>query len=413
MDMKEIKKDFPILDQSIRGHRLVYLDSAATTQKPKIVIEAIQRYYETMNANIHRGVYHLSEISTLAYEETRKKVAAFLGAKDARSIVFTRNATEAINLVAQSWGGKHVGEGDEILLTEMEHHSNIVPWQLLAQKKGAILKYVSVQSNGTLDLNSIDSLISERTKIFAFTHVSNVLGTMNPVKALVEKAHERGVLVLVDGAQGAAHLPVDVSDLGCDFYAFSAHKMLGPTGVGGLYGKLDLLEEMPPMLGGGEMILEVHKEYSTWKSSPEKFEAGTPNIADVIAFSKAIDYLKKITMEVVHQHEKELTQYALARLMELEDFTLYGLKDAQHRAGVISFNYANIHPHDLGTLLDHQGIAIRTGHHCAQLLMRTLQVPATARVSFYIYNTKEDVDAFMLALIKAKEYFNRGTRSAR
>ena len=408
--MWKYPKDFPILDQKIHGHKLTYLDSAATTQKPKVVLEALQNYYETLNANIHRGVYQLSEKATEAYENTRKHVAKFIGARDPSEIIFTRNATEAINLVAYTWGEKNISEGDEILLTEMEHHSNLVPWQLLATRKGAHLKFIPLTDEGTLDLKNLDAFFTPKTKLLAVTHMSNSLGTINPVSKLIEKAHQNQTTVLIDGAQAAAHLKINVSELNADFYAFSAHKMLGPTGVGVLYGKKEILEDMPPFLGGGEMILEVYKDYSTWKPLPEKFEAGTPNIAGVVAFSAALTYLENFGMENLRQHEKELTQYALGRLKELEGLRIFGPMDISLRGGVISFTYLDIHPHDLGTVLDHQGIAIRTGHHCNQLVTRRYDVSATARASFYLYNTKEDVDILIEGLQKAKAYFDRGSK---
>ena len=408
MDMKKLRKDFPILSQKVHGKPLVYLDSAATSQKPTSVIEALSQYYEAMNANIHRGIYALSEEATQAFEATRKKVACFIGAKEERSIIFTNNTTESINLVASSWGRKNIKAGDEILLTQMEHHSNIVPWQLLAQQQGATLKYIPVTADGRLDLSSLDSLLSDRTKLLAVTHMSNVLGTINPIKDLVAKAHAKGILVLVDGAQSAPHFKIDVENLECDFYAFSAHKMLGPTGVGILYGKPQILESMPPFLGGGEMILEVHEDYATWKPIPYKFEAGTPNIGCVIAFAKAIDYLEKIGMDEVREHEKVLTQHALLVLQELEGIKIYGPKDVEVRGGVISFTFSDIHPHDLGQLLDQEGIAIRAGHHCAQPLMRVLDVAATARASFYLYTTTEEIDFLAETLKKARRYFQRG-----
>ncbi len=407
MDVKKIRQDFPILDQKIRGKTLIYFDSAATSQKPKEVIEALDHYYRTLNANIYRGIYYLSEEATEAYERTRRIVATFIGAKDERSIVFTRNATESINLVAQSWGRKNLKEGDEILLTEMEHHSNLVPWQIIANEKGVVLKFISITEEGLLDLSRLDELLTDRTKIFAFTHVSNVLGTINPVKELVQRAHAAGAVVLVDGAQAVPHMKVDVEELGCDFYAFSAHKMLGPTGVGVLYGKPEILQNMPPFLGGGEMIMEVYPQYSTWKEIPFKFEAGTSNIADVIVFSKAIEYLQKVGLDEVRRHEKLITEYALKRLKELGDIHIFGPSNVEIKGGVISFKLDDMHPHDLGTLLDHEGIAIRAGHHCAQLLMRKLDVPATARASFYLYNTKEEVDRFVEVLDRARKYFGR------
>ena len=408
MDIKKIRKDFPILSQKVHGKPLVYLDSAATSQKPTSVIEALADYYKEMNANIHRGIYALSEEATQAFEATRKKVAQFIGAKEERSILFTNNTTESINLVAASWGRKNVKAGDEILLTQMEHHSNIVPWQLLAQSQGAILKYIPLTSEGQLDLSSLDVLLSDRTKILAVTHMSNVLGTINPIKELVAKAHAKGILVLVDGAQAIPHFKIDVGILDCDFYAFSAHKMLGPTGVGVLYGKPHLLESMPPFLGGGEMILEVYEDYATWKPLPHKFEAGTPNIGSVIAFIKAMEYLEKVGLDEIRAHEKTITQHALLALQELEGMTIFGPKNSEVRGGVISFTLSDMHPHDLGQLLDQEGIAIRAGHHCAQPLMRVLGVPATVRASFYLYTTTEEVDFLVETIKKARRYFYRG-----
>lgn len=408
MDVLTLRKDFPILDQTIKGKKLVYLDSAATSQKPKSVIQALSKYYEEINSNIHRGIYYISEEATREYEDTRKKVAEFIGAKEDRTIIFTHNATEAINLVAQSWGRKNIKEGDEILVTEMEHHSNLVPWQLLAQEKGAILKYIPITDDGYLDFSKLDQCLTNKTKLLAVTHVSNVLGTINPVKDLIAKAHAVGAVVLIDGAQAVPHLSVNVADLDCDFYAFSSHKMLGPTGVGVLYGKAYHLETMPPFLGGGEMIMEVHRDYSTWKPIPHKFEAGTPNIGGVIAFKKAIEYLGKVGMHHVREHEESITQYALSQLKEIQGLTIYGPKEIAHKGGVVAFNLKDIHPHDLGTLLDSEGICIRAGHHCAQPLMRRLDVAATARASFYIYNTKDEVNFLVETLEKARRYFSHG-----
>ena len=408
MDAKKIKKDFPILSQKVHEKSLVYLDSAATSQKPLSVIEALSDYYKTLNANIHRGIYYLSEQSTEKFERVRQQVADFIGAPEARTIIFTRNTSESINLVAQAWGRKNLSEGDEILLTEMEHHSNIVPWQLIANEKGVVIRYIPITEEGTLDFSQIDRLLSDKTKIVAVAHVSNVLGTINALDELIEKAHQAGALVVVDGAQAVPHLKVDVGRLDCDFYAFSANKMLGPTGVGVLYGKAELLEAMPPFLGGGEMIMEVHPQYATWKELPWKFEAGTTNFADVIAFSKSMEYLEKIGFEAIREHEKLLSAYALKRLKELGNIRIFGPMDVEKRCGVISFSMAEVHPHDVGTVLDQEGVAIRAGHHCAQILMRKLNVPATARASFYIYNTKEDVDRLIAALEKARGYFRRG-----
>ncbi|MBI4308215.1 MAG: cysteine desulfurase [Chloroflexi bacterium] len=404
MNVQAIRKDFPILARQVRGKPLVYLDNAATTQKPWCVIDALTRYYERSNANVHRAVHALSEEATAAYEEARLKVKEFVNAEAPECIVFVRNTTEAINLVAHAWGRKYVGPGDEILLTEMEHHSNLVPWQLLAQAKGAHLKFIPITPDYTLDMERLDVLLTGRTKIVSVTHMSNVLGTINPVVEIARAAHQAGARVLVDGAQAAPHMPVDVQALGCDFYAFSGHKMLGPTGIGVLYGKRDLLEAMDTFLGGGDMIRQVWPDHSTWNDVPAKFEAGTPNIADAIGLGAAIDYLRGLGMERVREHEVALTQYALDALFALEAVTVYGPSVVRIRGGAVSFNYQDIHPHDLGTVLDREGVAIRAGHHCAQPLMRRLNVAATARASFYIYNTAQEVDILIEALKKAGAY---------
>jgi cysteine desulfurase/selenocysteine lyase len=405
LDVAAIRRDFPILERKVHGKPLVYLDNAATSQKPRQVIDALVRYYENYNANIHRAVHSLGEEATAAYEEAREKVRRFINAPTTESIIFTRNTTEAINLVAYSWGRANIGEGDEILLTQMEHHSNLIPWQQLAKEKGATVRYVPVTEQGTLELNGLEDLFDARTKMMALPHVSNSLGTINPVEKIAVEARRRGVMLLVDGAQGAPHLPVDVHAIGCDFYAFSSHKMLGPTGVGVLYGRKELLEEMEPFLGGGEMIRKVTIEGATWNDLPWKFEAGTPNIADVIAFGAAIDYLEALGMENVRQHEAEITAYALDRMSKIPDITLYGPPDIEQRGGVISFNFSDLHPHDIGTVLDQYGVAIRSGHHCTQPLWRRLGVSGSARASFYVYNTTEEVDKLVDAVKAAREYF--------
>ena len=411
LDVEAIRRDFPILEREIRGHKLVYLDSTATSQKPEVVIEALSHFYRTSNANVHRGVYSLSEESTAAYESTREKVARFIGA-GTEQIVFTRNTTEALNLVAYTWGRANLNEGDEVLITLMEHHSNIVPWQIVCEEKGAVLRYVPLHPDGTLDLSNLDTLLNSRTKLFGFTQMSNVLGTINPVDALVRKAHDVGAVTVVDGAQGAPHLAVNVLDLDVDFYAFSAHKMLGPTGVGVLYGKKELLDAMPPFLGGGEMIGEVHLDHFTWKDPPLKFEAGTPNFADVVAFGAAIDYLADLGMDRIRQHEIAITTYALDEISRLGDgITVFGPQDPMVRGGVVSFAMDGIHPHDIAQVMDWDAICIRAGHHCAQPLMHHLQVPATARASFYLYNTEQEVDIFVDNLKKVGEYFGNGPRS--
>jgi len=407
LDVHRIRKDFPILERKVYGKPLVYLDNAATSQKPRQVIDALVDYYENYNANIHRAVHCLGEEATAAYEEARAKVAKFINAPSPESVIFTRNTTEAINLVAYTWGRANVLEGDEILLTQMEHHSNLIPWQRLASEKGATVRYIELTDTQTLALDGLENLFDARTRIAAMPHVSNSLGTINPVEKIAAEARRNGTLFLVDGAQGAPHLPVDVQAIGCDFYAFSSHKMLGPTGVGVLYGRPELLEEMEPFLGGGEMIRKVTFEGATWNDLPWKFEAGTPNIADVIAFGSAIDYLNKLGMENVREHEIEITDYALTRLSQLEGIVMYGPPDPRERGGVVSFNFGDLHPHDIGTVLDHHGVAIRAGHHCTQPLMRTLGVSGTARASFYIYNTPEEVDVLIEALEATRDFFKR------
>ena len=407
LDVQRVRRDFPILQREVYGKPLVYLDNAATSQKPRHVIDALVNYYENYNANIHRAVHCLGEEATAAYEEARAKVAKFINAPSPECVIFTRNTTEAINLVAYTWGRENVREGDEILLTQMEHHSNLIPWQRLAAEKGATVRYIELTDTQTLALDGLENLFEARTRIIAMPHVSNSLGTINPVEKIAREAQRNGVAFLVDGAQGAPHLPVDVQAIGCDFYAFSAHKMLGPTGVGVLYARQELLEEMEPFLGGGEMIRKVTFEGATWNDLPWKFEAGTPNIADVIAFGAAIDYLSDIGMENVREHEIEITEYALNRLSEFDDITLYGPPDPRERGGVVSFNFGDLHPHDIGTVLDRHGVAIRAGHHCTQPLMRTLGVSGTARASFYVYNTPEEVDVLVEALEAARDFFKR------
>ncbi len=410
LDVARIRKDFPILERRVYGKPLVYLDSAATSQKPRQVIDALVRYYETYNANVHRAIHCLGEEATAAYEEARAKTAAFINAPSPESIVFTRNTTEAINLAAYTWGRAHIGEGDEVLQTEMEHHSNLVPWQRLAAEKGARVRYLGLTEQQTLRLDGAAGLFGPRTKLAAIAHVSNALGTINPVRELIHEAHRNGALVLLDGAQSVPHMPVDVQALDCDFLAFSAHKMLGPTGVGVLYARPELLAEMEPFLSGGEMISKVTLEGTTWNEVPWKFEAGTPNIADVIAFGAALDYLSDLGMENVRAHEIEMTDYCLRRLRQQEDIVLYGPPDTKQRAGVVSFNFPGLHPHDVGTVLDHRGVAIRAGHHCAQPLMRSLGVAGTARASFYVYNTPAEVDVLVEALEAARAFFKDDAR---
>jgi cysteine desulfurase/selenocysteine lyase len=405
LDVQRIRKDFPVLERQVYGKSLVYLDNAATSQKPRQVIDALVRYYETYNANIHRAVHALGEEATAAYEEAREKVARFINAPSTESVIFTRNTTESINLVAYAWGRANVGAGDEIILTQMEHHSNLIPWQLLAQEKGASIRYIEITPEGTLELGNLSGMFSPRTKLLALPHVSNSLGTINPAAEIVGEAKRRGVTTLVDGAQATPHMPVDVQAVGADFYAFSSHKMLGPTGVGVLYGRRELLDEMPPFLGGGEMIRKVTFEGATWNDLPWKFEAGTPNIADAIAFGAAIDYLEALGMENVRRHEIEVTAYALDRLRTLDDITMYGPDDPEKRGGVVSFNFGDLHPHDVGTILDRHGVAIRAGHHCTQPLMRCLGVSGTARASFYVYNTQEEVEVLVEGLQAARDFF--------
>jgi cysteine desulfurase/selenocysteine lyase len=404
-DVQAIRRDFPILGRQVHGKPLVYLDNAATTQKPRAVIDALVHFYEHQNANIHRAIHTLGEEATAAYEETRAKVSRFINAPRPENIVFTRSTTEALNLVAYAWGRANVKEGDEIVLTQMEHHSNMVPWQRLAQEVGAIVKYIGVTDGGTLDLDGLDDIITEKTKLVGVTQVSNAFGTINPLGKIIAAAHRRGALALVDAAQSVPHMPVDVQAIDCDFLAFSAHKMLGPTGVGVLYARYELLEAMEPYQSGGEMISRVRLEGATWNDVPWKFEAGTPNIAGVIAFAAALDYLSALGMGNVRAHEQELTAYALGRLRQLEDITIYGPRDASQRGGVVSFNCPDIHPHDVGTILDREGVAIRGGHHCAQPLMRRFDMAGTARASFYIYNTPQEVDALVEGIEKARAFF--------
>jgi cysteine desulfurase/selenocysteine lyase len=406
LDVQAIRRDFPILGRQVHGKPLVYLDNAATTQKPRAVIDALVHFYEHQNANIHRAIHTLGEEATAAYEETRAKVARFINAPRPESIVFTRSTTEALNLVASAWGRANVREGDEIVLTQMEHHSNMVPWQRLAQEVGASVRYIGVTDEGTLDLDGLDDIITEKTKLVSVTQVSNAFGTINPLDKIIAAAHRRGALAVVDGAQSVPHMPVDVQAMGCDFLAFSAHKMLGPTGVGVLCARHELLEAMEPYQSGGEMIRRVRLEGATWNDVPWKFEAGTPNIADVIAFGAGLDYLSALGMDNVRAHERELAGYALGRLAQLKDIIIYGPRDASQRGGVVSFNCSDIHPHDVGTILDQEGIAIRAGHHCAQPLMRRFDIAGTARASFYIYNTREEVDALAEGIEKARAFFS-------
>jgi len=406
LEVNEIRKDFPILSRTINGKRLVYFDNAATTQKPFSVINAISDYYASYNANIHRAVYQIAEEATDAYEMTRDKVCKFINAHSREEIIFTRNATEAINLVAYSWGRKAIGKGDTIILSELEHHSNIVPWQMLCKEKKAKIEYLNVDDNGNLDLSKLESYIQQNNvKLISLSHMSNALGNIIPIESMIKYAHSFGIPFFVDGAQSVPHIRTDVTDLDCDFLAFSGHKMLGPTGVGVLYAKKEILECMNPFIGGGDMIREVHKYETTYNDLPYKYEGGTPNIADVIGFSHALDYLNKIGMDNIRRHELELTKYALECLSSLKGMKLYGDHNLSRRGGIISFNLGDIHPHDLATILNDHGIAIRSGHHCAQILMEKLDVSATSRASFYIYNTQEEINIFINALGKAIKLF--------
>jgi cysteine desulfurase/selenocysteine lyase len=403
---EDIRGDFPILSRYVHGKPLVYLDSAASSQKPLSVLETLDTYYKTYNANVHRGVYEISEQATSAQEKARVKIARFINARQSKQVVFTRNTSESINLVAYSWGNANIHAGELIVLTEMEHHSNLVPWQLLAQRSGARLEFVPVTDDGLLDLDEYRRLLQLRPKLVAFTHMSNVLGTINPVKQMAEQAHEVGATVLVDGAQSVPHLPVDVQELDVDFYCFSGHKMLGPTGIGVLYGKRALLEAMPPFMAGGEMIRSVHLRESTWNDLPWKFEAGTPAIAQAIGLGAAVDYLGALGMDTVRQHELEITAYAMEQLRAVPELTIYG-PELDRRGGVISFTLGDIHPHDLASILDQEvGVAIRAGHHCAQPLMERYGLAATARASFYIYTTRADIDTLVQGLQKARAIFN-------
>jgi cysteine desulfurase / selenocysteine lyase len=403
LDIERIRRDFPILRREIRGKRLVYLDNAATTQKPQAVIDRIVKYYSEENSNVHRGVHYLSEIATEAYEEVRTIVKDFLNARDVKEIIFTRGTTESINLVVQSWGRRNVGAGDEVIISAIEHHSNIVPWQMLCDEKGAKLRIIPVNDQGELQLDEFERMLSGRVKVVAIGHISNALGTVNPVRRITELAHAAGAVVLIDGAQGVPHGAVDVRDIDCDFYAFSGHKVYAPTGVGVLYGKQSLLEAMPPWQGGGDMILSVSFDKTTYNALPYKFEAGTPNIEGVIGLGEALRYLASLGVANVAAWEHDLLVYATARLQEIEGLKIIGT--AAEKASVISFVLEGIHPHDIGTILDQEGIAIRTGHHCAQPLMMRFNVPATGRASFGLYNTREEADMLIAGLSKVIEVF--------
>ncbi len=403
LDVDRVRQDFPILSERVRGKPLVYLDNAATSQKPRAVIDAVSRFYATENANVHRGVHYLSERATVAYDEVRARVARFLNAPSPETIVFTRGTTEAINLVAQSWARGTLRPGDEILVTGMEHHSNLVPWQLVAAQTGAVVRAVPITDAGELDLRAFDGLLTDRTRLLAAVHVSNALGTINPVRWMVSRAHERGIVTLIDGAQSVPHLPVDVQAIGCDFFAFSGHKVFGPTGVGALYGRAELLEGMPPWQGGGDMIESVTLEHSTWARPPARFEAGTPMIAEVIGLGAALDYVETIGHAPIGTWEEELLAYATERFRGLDGVRLVGT--AREKASVLSFLVEGVHPHDVGAVLDDDGIAIRAGHHCAQPVMRRLGIPATARASFAFYNTRDEVDALVRGVERVRRVF--------
>ncbi|GIO95509.1 cysteine desulfurase SufS [Paenibacillus lautus] len=402
-----VREQFPILHQEINGHPLVYLDNAATSQKPQVVIDAIKRYYEWENSNVHRGVHTLGSRATDAYEGAREKVARFINAESSEQIIFTRGTTTALNLVASSYARSVCGPGDEIVLTEMEHHSNLIPWQQAAIAVGATLKYIPLQPDGTIRVEDVEALVTERTKVVAIAYVSNVMGVVHPVKQMAEIAHRHGAIIVVDGAQSTPHMKVDVQDLDCDFYALSGHKMCAPTGIGALYGKKALLESMEPIEFGGEMINDVGLYESNWKELPWKFEGGTPIIAGAVGLGAAIDFLEEIGMDAIEQHESQLAAYAMNRLSEIEGISIYGPRE--RKVGLVTFNLGDVHPHDVATVLDAQGIAIRAGHHCCQPLMRWLKVSSTARASFYLYNTEEDVDRLVSALIQTKEYFGDAT----
>jgi cysteine desulfurase/selenocysteine lyase len=404
VDWKAIREDFPILHEKAHGQPLIYFDNAATSQKPKTVLDALRRYYEHNNANVHRGLHELSSRATEAYEGSRRRVANFLGAASPDEIVFTRGTTESINLVAQAWGGKFLREGDVILLTEMEHHSNLVPWQLLAERIGVRLRFVPVHDDGTLALEQLSSLLTREVKLFAFTHVSNSLGTINPVAHLCEKARAIGALTLVDAAQSVGHAPINVRELGCDFLAFSGHKMCGPTGIGALYARAEVLDAIPPWHGGGEMIVSVTLERSAFKKAPHRFEAGTPNIAGAIGLEAAIDYIEQIGRPAIFEHDTELAQYAMERLEELPGMRVLGPRE--ERGALVGFVMKSVHPHDLTTFADRYGLALRGGHHCNQPLMRRFGLPGTTRASFYFYNTKEEIDRMIEILSDAVRFFS-------
>ncbi|MFD0827168.1 cysteine desulfurase [Neobacillus sp. M.A.Huq-85] len=406
MNIQDIRKLFPILDQDVNGKPLVYLDSSATSQKPIQVIETIEKYYREINSNVHRGVHTLGTRATDAYEGAREKVRKFINAKSTQEVIFTRGTTTSINTVAASYAAANLKEGDEIVITYMEHHSNIIPWQQVAKRTGAKLKYIDLQEDGTISLDDVRAQVTSNTKIVSVMQVSNVLGSINPVKEIAKIAHENGAVMVVDGAQSAPHMKIDVQDLDCDFLAFSGHKMCGPTGIGVLYGKKELLENMEPIEFGGEMIDFVHLQESTWKELPWKFEGGTPIIAGAVGLGAAIDFLNEVGLDNIAEYEHKLSAYALDKLSSVPGITIYGPHDPAKRAGLVTFNIDDVHPHDVATVLDAEGIAVRAGHHCAQPLMRWLKATATARASFYLYNTEEDIDKLVEGLVKTKEYFS-------
>ena len=404
-DPATIRREFPTLEQSVNGRPLVYLDNAATSQKPRVVLDALRAYYENDNSNVHRGIHELSRRATVAYEESRAKVADWVGAAEPAEIIWTRGTTEAINLVSTAWGLDNVGEGDEILISVLEHHSNIIPWQLLARRTGAVIKYIELDEQGRWILDELPRLLTDRTKVVAISHVSNALGTVNPVKRVAAAAHEVGALVLVDGAQGAVHMKVDVQDLGVDCYAFSGHKMCGPTGIGALWARRDLLDSMEPYQGGGEMIHFVGRDESSWATVPHKFEAGTPNIAGAIGMGAAIDFLSGVGMDAIAKHEHELLEYALERMNAVDGIRIYGPQSPDEHSALISFTLGDAHPHDISTILDSEGIAVRAGHHCAQLAMQHFGISATARASIYLYNTESDIDRLIEGLEQVQSIF--------
>ena len=404
-DPATIRREFPTLEQSVNGRPLVYLDNAATSQKPRVVLDALRAYYENDNSNVHRGIHELSRRATVAYEESRAKVAGWVGAAEPSEIIWTRGTTEAINLVSTAWGLDNVGEGDEILISVLEHHSNIIPWQLLARRTGAVIKYIELDEQGRWILDELPRLLTDRTKVVAISHVSNALGTVNPVKRVAAAAHEVGALVLVDGAQGAVHMKVDVQELGVDCYAFSGHKMCGPTGIGALWARRDLLDSMEPYQGGGEMIHFVGRDESSWATVPHKFEAGTPNIAGAIGMGTAIDFLSGVGMDAIAKHEHALLGYALERMSAVDGIRIYGPQSPDEHSALISFTLGDAHPHDISTILDSEGIAVRAGHHCAQLAMQHFGISATARASIYLYNTESDIDRLIEGLEQVQGIF--------